>query len=464
MLAPGSALAQASGFPLPTGSAELPTLLRMVPSAPPPCGLLLTGGGARAAYQVGVLEAIADLKRASDAGPSNPFSIITGTSAGAINAAALACGSDDFDAAVRRMVAVWEAFRADQVYRADYLSVAQSGARWLTLLSLGWVLAKFRRMRPRSLLDNSPLRDLLADMVPLHRLPGLIEAGHVRALAVTASSYSSGQHVTFFQGDAHLQAWTRSQRIAARDTISHEHLLASAAIPFVFPAMPLDLQGRREFFGDGSMRQSAPIAAAIHLGAERIVVVGAGRMHEPTAVGGLTSAAAGLAEGTAPGPASGTPLDAYPSLAQIAGHALSNIFLDALSVDVERVQRINQTLRLVPPESRQHSTLRPVELLVISPSQRLDAAAARHIESMPNAVLTMLGALGVRRSNSADFKGAALASYLLFEQAYTQELMGLGYGDTWARREEVLDFFGWTLQHEPLGNPERQDAWTATQM
>jgi NTE family protein len=308
-------------------------------------------------------------------------------------------------------------------------------------------------MRPRSLLDNSPLRDLLQDMVPLHRLPGLIEAGHVQALAVTASSYSSGQHVTFFQGHGDLQPWTRSQRIAARDAISHEHLLASAAIPFVFPAMPLNLQGRTEFFGDGSMRQSAPIAPAIHLGAERIVVVGAGRMHEPPS--------------DAPDPAEGTPArqpDAYPSLAQIAGHALSNIFLDALSVDVERVQRINQTIRLIPEAARQHSTLRPVELLVIAPSQRLDAAAARHIESMPSAVLTMLAALGVRRSNSADFKGAALASYLLFEQAYTRELMGLGYGDTWTRRDEVLDFFGWKLQHEPLGNPERQDAWAATQM
>lgn len=389
-------------------------------------GLLLTGGGARAAYQVGVLEAIADLRLACGAGDApNPFPIITGTSAGAINAAALACGADHFDRAVRRMARVWRQFHAHHVYGADSLSVMRSGARWLTLLSMGWALARWRRMRPQSLLDNAPLEKLLVKLVPLVRLPRVIRTGHLTALAVTASSYSSGEHVTFFESATPVKPWVRSQRKAARDRITHEHLLASSAIPFIFPAKGIMVDGHIEYFGDGSMRQSAPIAPAIHLGAERILVIGAGRMHEPK------------------DDASARPTQSYPSLAQIAGHALSNIFLDALSVDVERVQRINQTLSLIPADVRAQSVLRPIELLVIAPSQRLDAVAARHVGELPAPVRTMLGALGVT-SNMVDVRGAALASYLLFEAGYTQELMALGRADTLAMRSEVCRFFGWT--------------------
>ena len=396
------------------------------PTQTPSTGLLLTGGGARAAYQVGVLEAIADLRLACGAGQQpNPFPIITGTSAGAINAAALACGADNFDRAVRRIARVWRQFHASQVYGADSLSVMRSGARWLTLVSLGWALARWRRMRPKSLLDNAPLEKLLVKMVPLVRLPRLIRRGHLQALAVTASSYSSGEHVTFFESAEAVQPWVRSQRKAARDRITHEHLLASSAIPFIFPAKGIEVNDHVEYFGDGSMRQSAPIAPAIHLGAERILVIGAGRMHEPK------------------GDTAANPTPNYPSLAQIAGHALSNIFLDALSVDVERVQRINQTLSLIPEEKRAHSALRPIELLVIAPSQRLDAVAARHVGDLPTPVRTMLGALGVT-SNMADVRGAALASYLLFEAGYTQELMALGRADTLAMRAQVCQFFGWT--------------------
>ena len=250
--------------------------------APPATGLLLSGGGARAAYQVGVLEAIADIRKAAGAlDQANPFPIICGTSAGAINASALACGADDFDGTVRRIVDVWKNIHAAQVYRADSLSMLRSGATLMTLLSLGWLLAKWRHKTPRSLFNNAPLLDLLGQIVPLQRLPKLVEQGQLRALAVTASSYSSGEHITFFEGHEQLRPWVRSRRRSVRERITYEHLLASSAIPFVFPAGPLQLDGHTEYFGDGSMRQSAPVAAPIHLGATRILVVGVGRMTEP---------------------------------------------------------------------------------------------------------------------------------------------------------------------------------------
>ena len=390
----------------------------------PATGLVLTGGGARAAYQVGVLEAIAELRRAAGAqAQGNPFPIITGTSAGAINAAALACGADDFDAAVRRIAQVWRDFKAEQVYKADTLALLGSGARWRLVLGLGRFISTVLRIKPRSLLDNAPLAALLKRMVPLERLPALMAAGHLRALAVTASSYSSGEHVTFFESAAPMAPWVRSQRLAVRSQITHEHLLASSAIPFVFPAAALRMSDHVEYFGDGSMRQSAPISPTIHMGATRILVIGAGRMTEPR-------------EQLPPNTLTG-----YPTLAQIAGHAMSSIFLDALGVDIERLRRINNTLALIPEEVRASSALRPLDLLVISPSERIDMIAARHADALAGPVRRLFGGLGA--GGTRDVKGAALASYLLFESVFTQELMALGRADTLRQREEVLRFFGW---------------------
>ena len=397
----------------------------------PLTGLVLTGGGARAAYQVGVLDAIARLRREAGADlRRNPFAVICGTSAGAINSAALACRSDDFDDSVARLVAVWQDFRAEQVYRADSLGVIRSGAQWLTMLSIGWALHRFRQARPRSLLDNSPLGELLEATVPLHRLPKLLASRHLQALAITASGYGSGEHVTFYQAAAAIAPWTRSQRVALAAPLTQQHLLASSAIPFVFPATELDRGGQLEWFGDGSMRQTAPISPAIHLGAQRLLVIGAGRMHEP------------------PGRLAPTP--GYPSIAQIAGHAMSGIFLDALAVDVERLDRINRTLALLPEAQRLATPLRPVHALVIAPSQRLDDIAAQHIDCLPLPVRTMLRAVGVSsRLASQGAHGAALASYLLFEAPYTRALMALGVADTLARRDEVLAFFGWRAAELP---------------
>lgn len=402
----------------------------------PTTGLILTGGGARAAYQVGVLDAVANIRRHSDAPQGNPFPVIAGTSAGAINSTALACRADDFDAAVGGLVHVWRHFHAEQVYRADSIGVIRTGARWLTMMSVGWMIARWRRARPRSLLDNSPLDVLLAKLIDTRRLKQVMKDGHVQALAVTASSYSSGMHVTFYDAVKDIVPWTRSQRIAIRSEIEVPHLLASSAIPFVFPSVPLVLEGHLEYFGDGSMRQSAPISPAVHLGAERILVIGAGRMHEPSGER----------------PNSGE----YPNLAQIAGHALSSIFLDALAVDVERLQRINSTLSLLPPDARARTSLRPIDVLVIAPSKRLDDIAAKHLGSLPAPVRALLRGVGVS-GRGDDARGAALASYLLFEAPYTRELMALGRADTFARRDEVMAFFGWKPRQR---NPRRTEAET----
>ncbi|MDP5007594.1 MAG: patatin-like phospholipase family protein, partial [Glaciimonas sp.] len=263
-------------------------------------GLILTGGGARAAYQVGVLDAIAQILREQGwPAQRNPFDIICGTSAGAINATALACRADDFGEGIHRLMTVWQNFSVEHVYRADSLGVLRTGARWLSLLSFGWLLRQWHANPPTSLLDNTPLVTLLHRLLDLERLDKALRNGHLQALAVTASSYSSGQHITFYQSEVEIQSWTRSQRRAIRDQISVQHLLASSALPFIFPAMPIYCEGRREYFGDGAMRQLAPISPAIHLGATKVVVVGMSR---------ATAASTDLPV-----------LNCYPSLAQIAG-------------------------------------------------------------------------------------------------------------------------------------------------
>ena len=408
----------------------------------PLTGLVLSGGGARAAYQVGVLRAIARLRRdklGARARLRSPFGVIVGTSAGAINAAALACHADRFDLSVEVLSRVWQDFSAEQVYRADSLGVIRSGAQWLTMLSLGWVIARWRKARPRSLLDNAPLGQLLKRMVPLDRLQMMFEQRQLHALAVTASSYTSGEHVTFYSTGAPVEPWSRSQRVAIAAPITHEHLLASSAIPFVFPASQIHQGGDVAWYGDGSMRQTAPLSPAIHLGAQRLLIIGAGRMHEPP---GRKPSAQG-----------------YPSLAQIAGHAMANIFLDALAVDIERMQRINRTLALLPDHVRQDTPLRPVESLVIAPSQRLDDVAARHLGSLPAPVRALLRGVGVGGKGQEAVGGSGLASYLLFEAPYTRELIALGEADVMARQDEVRQFFAWDragpatrhLQRAPAG-------------
>src|SRR5438093_3045011 len=286
----------------------------------PRAGLVLTGGGARAAYQVGVVKAVRDVL----GNPTkNPFPILCGTSAGAINAATLAVFADDFSRGVANLLEVWENMHCRHIYRTDAWHILKSGAKWLAAMML------ISRDNPISLLDNTPLAEMLARNLAFERIQMHIDSGALYAACVTASGYTTGQSVSFFQGGSGLEGWERNQRIGAAVTLKLEYLLASAALPFIFPAMKV----HREYFGDGSMRQIAPVSPALHLGADRVLIVGTGRQTQDQ---------------------NRARSSVYPSLAQIAGHALNSIFLDSLAVDIERIERINRTVKLIPEERIGH--------------------------------------------------------------------------------------------------------------
>jgi NTE family protein len=367
-------------------------------------GLVLTGGGARAAYQVGVVKAVRDIL----GNPvKNPFPILCGTSAGAINTTTLAVFADNFTRGVGNLLEVWENMHCHHVYRTDASSIMRRGLSWLGALS--WI----SRQNPVSLLDNAPLRDMLERTLAFERIQENIDAGALYAASVTASGYTTGQSVSFFQGGSGLEGWERNQRIGAAVALKLDYLLASSALPFIFPAVKV----HREYFGDGSVRQIAPISPALHLGADRVFVVGTGRQSADQA-----RARSNI----------------YPSLAQVAGHALNSIFLDGLSVDLERLERINRTVKLIPPERLAEAgvSLRPVKVLFVSPSQPIERIAARFVHEMPPMVRFVL-----RPTGAMNRSGSNLASYLLFEAPFCRTLIDLGYQDTISREGEVKAFF-----------------------
>ena len=301
---------------------------------------------------------------------------------------------------------MWENFRVHHVYRSDAPGIIRSGARWLAAMML------IRRSSPISLLDNSPLAHMLSGGLDFSRIQNNIDSANLYALSITCSGYSSGQSVSFYQGGAECVPWERTQRVGCAMPIGMEHLMASSALPFIFPAVKIN----REYFGDGSMRQVAPISPALHLGAERVLVVGTGRQAQDAAR---------------------VHSSLYPSLAQIAGHALNSIFLDSLQLDIERLQRINRTISLIPPERLQSAglPLRKVDVLVISPTEPIERIAARHLKELPRSVRFLLRGVGAMNRS-----GSNLASYLLFERGFCNALIKLGYDDTMTRASEVHAF------------------------
>lgn len=380
-------------------------------------GLLLTGGGARAAYQVGVLVAIAHALRKRGEGQDlsgHPFKILCGTSAGALNIATLASHPEGFLPAVLHLERIWSSFRAEQVFVADTIGLASSTGKWLSALTLGWLSGH----TPKALLDTSPLRRLLSRELDLSQIDRHLEARDLRAVAVTASSYSSGEHLTFYSAPKALEPWQRAKRKAIRSLMTIEHLLASSAIPVLFPPVALQVEGQTQWFGDGAMRQVAPISPAIHLGAKAILAIGTRSTEQDVAT----------AEHA-------TQTQAQPSLAQIGGHALAGLFLDSLSSDAEQLARTNEVIRLLDPQARTKSGLREVALLQINPSEALEPIALSFRLHLPWMLRKLFGRVG-----ATEARGAVLLSYLLFEQGFTNALIELGQRDAHAMMDTILAF------------------------
>lgn len=370
-------------------------------------GLILSGGGARAAYQVGVLKGINKILPST---MTNPYDIISGTSAGAINGIGLASFADNYRIGVRHLERIWSSFECCQVYRTDFLGVSLSLARLMRTLIIG------RRFRNDvvSLLDNTPLNQLLQEVIKFENIQTNIDNNHLHAVTVNCSSLSSGESISFFQGHYSINNWERPRRKGVRSRLTLDHLMASSAIPMIFPARKI----HREFYADGAVRQQAPLSPTLHLGAEKLLVIGvSGESNKINKV-----------EAIAP----------YPSPARIMGHMLNAAFLDSMESDVARLTRINRTVSKISQKTKnkEDMELKEIEILEIKPSFSLDEIAGKHAKEMPWALRLALGGSG-----NTSQSGSGLLSYLLFSKGYCRNLIDLGYHDALARSEEVKAFF-----------------------
>ncbi len=364
-------------------------------------GLVLPGGGARAAYQVGALRAIAQVLPKQS---RQPFPVICGTSAGAINAAVLGANADSFRRGVARLLRWWRAINVTDVYRADFVTLTRHGLQLVATLGGGGLGPE----RATSLLDSTPLRKLLSAGIDTEAIHAHIEAGNLHAVAINATSYGSGHAVTFYDATPALAPWHRVRRRGERCRLEIDHVLASSAIPLVFPAVRVG----EDYYMDGSVRQIAPLAPALHLGAARVVVL---------AIGQFTGQSV-------------TPVaPRYPSLGQIAGHALSSVFLDNLAADLERLHAINRLTATTGLHG--HADARRVDVLVLAPSADLGALAVQYARRLPRSVRYFFRGLGSTRGT-----GSNLLSYLLFDREYCCALMQLGYADAMARRDVIVAF------------------------
>ena len=335
--------------------------------------LVLPGGGARGAFQVGVLKALAEIMPKSS---PNPFPIISGTSAGAVNSVVLASRAEHFRTALAELEHVWAHFKCSQVYKTDHLTMLKSSLHWLSSIVLGgWLVGT-----PKSLLNNAPLRELLSKNVHFPRIRQAIDSGHLEAIAVTAAGYESTRSKSFFEGAAELRDWDRT-----RTDLNLDHVMASIAVPMIFPPQRIG----NEYYGDGAMRQATPLSPAVHLGADRILVIG---IRDET----------GEKEPTKLGP--------YPSFGQIAGYMLDTLFMDGLYSDLERITRINELIDSVP-ESQRSGTIakvRPIDTMLVVPSEDLREIAVRHRQELPIAIRALLRGFGGKGSGES-----RLLSFLL---------------------------------------------------
>ncbi|MEO3679507.1 patatin-like phospholipase family protein [Rheinheimera fenheensis] len=371
------------------------------PTANRKTALLLTGGGARAAYQVGVLKAIAQQYPRSS---KLPFQIISGTSAGAINGAAMACYASCFHLGVKKLEWIWRNFHTNQVYYSDYVRVFRQLLRGV----FSAFQADYANKQPVSLFDNKPLKQLLTKVLDLKRIDRNIMGGYLSSVSVTASCYNNGDSISFFQSDS-AQEWRRAKRCGQRTLLGVHHLMASAAIPLVFPSVRI----HQQYFGDGSVNQLAPLSAPIHLGADKILIVGVADPRKTELNQRMLH---------------------HPDLATIAGHLLDTVFTDTLNSDLERMQRVNNTINTMA-EHGVPTNLKPINSLMINPSQNFGQLASEHFLSLPLAVRTMLRITGIRQHSDS-----SLASYLLFEQDYTRRLIQLGYDDAMAQMDAIMTF------------------------
>lgn len=370
--------------------------------------LVLSGGGARGAYQVGVLKAIADL-HAKNA--HNPFSIISGTSAGAVNAVALAASANNFRLAVKKVEKIWSSLHVDKVYRAGAWDLVKGPGRlFVSLFNQG-----VGRRKPLALLNNDPLRELLTHSIQFKNIQKRIDKGYLDAVGVSATGYTSGENVTFFQGRAGMEKWRRGRTVGVPAVLNVSHILGSSAIPAVLPAEKIS----REYFGDGALRQLAPISPVLRMGADRVLVIGVSgnEKHVPHREFATHS----------------------PSLAQMIGHIFNSAFIDSLEHDISTLVKVNNLVAYADNENphRPPSDMRNIDLLVIYPSMEFDEIAAKHVKDLPLAMRIAMRIIGATEGGG----GASLASYFLFEKAFCKELIALGYRDAMAQRESILEFF-----------------------
>lgn len=369
-------------------------------------GVVLTGGGARAAYQVGVLRAISDMYP----GSGHPFDVVVGTSAGAINAAGLAGGGSIFRHNVTHLENIWANLSVDQVYHSSSMAIMRNMTRVARKLISGG-----EQRHSLSLLNNDPLRQLLEKQLDFDAIHEAIEQGHLRALGLNACGYTTGRNLCFFETGTDISSWNNGQRGGARTELSLDHVMASSAIPTLFEPVHIN----REYFGDGVTRQMAHISPAIRLGAQKVLIIG---------VSGNSRTEPRRPQ-----------KPAIPTFGQIMSHVFNGLFLDTLEYDIERLAVINQLLSLIPEESVAQAglDLKPIELLDISPSKPLEDIAEQYMDGLP-AVLRTLGGV----PEDGNVSGASLGSYLLFDQRFSRDLIELGYKDAQAQSDEIARFFG----------------------